>query len=63
MTLKTGCVAFSLSLLTPICSIAGEYDREMAQLAAQHDKAVAEATYPITQRYKNALNELLKKAT
>jgi len=47
----------------PVSGMAADYDRDVAQLTAQYDKAVIEATYPITQRYKDALEQLLKKAT
>jgi hypothetical protein len=63
VTLKFACLALFLGVLTPVPGIAVDYDREVAQLTAQHDKAVIEATYPIAQRYKEALEQLLKKAT
>ena len=49
--------------LAPLVFAGSEYDRQLAELAAQRDKAIAEASEPINRRYQTSLEQLLRKAT
>lgn len=49
--------------ITPLVFAGPEYDRQLAELTAARDKAIADASEPINHRYQIALQDLLRKAT
>jgi hypothetical protein len=54
---------FGLLLGTLVEAAESPYERDMNQLKEQRDKAVAAATIPINRRYKESLEDLLRRAT
>ena len=61
--MKSAILRITLALLCITPAIfAGDFDRQLAELAAQRDKAIADASQPILVRYRAALDALLKKA-
>ena len=56
-------VALNIVIFTPLVFADSEYDRQLAALAAERDKAIAGATEPINRRYQAALEQLLRRAT
>ena len=58
-------IIITLLLCAPISASYGEsaYEREMTQLKAQRDKAAATALEPINRRYRESMEQLLRKAT
>jgi hypothetical protein len=53
----------ALSFLASPAFAASEYDRQLAELELQRDKAIAEASEPINRRHQGLLEQLLRKAT
>ena len=61
--MKSAILRITLALLFIVPTLfAGEFDRQLAELSAQRDKAIADASQPILVRYRTALEVLLKKA-
>lgn len=60
---KIICLTLTLALLVPAAFADSGYQRELAELSAQRDKAIAEASEPINRRYQAALEQLLRRAT
>lgn len=65
LPMKPGIIFSSLSLLisTPILLGDSGYDKQLAELQSERDKALSAATDPIFHRYRTALEELLQKVT
>jgi len=65
MTPKSKSLILACWFLTPLpFTFAGsDYDRQIAELTAQREKAISEATEPINRRYQTSLEQLLRKAT
>lgn len=63
--MKPGIILSSLSLLISTPVLLGEpgYDKQLADLLSERNKALSVATDPIFHRYRAALDELLQKAT
>ena len=54
----------SISILFALHAAAeSPYERDLAQLRAQRDKSLAAATEPINRRFKESLEDLLRRAT
>ena len=54
----------SISILFALHAAAeSPYERDLAQLRAQRDKSLAAATEPINRRFKESLDDLLRRAT
>src|ERR1700744_1129807 len=63
MKYKITYLALTLISIAPLVFAGSEYDRQLAELTAERDKAISEANEPINRRYQAALQDLLRKAT
>lgn len=55
-------VLLSIPVLSAFSYAQSQYEKELSQLTEQRDKAVAAATDPINRKYREALEQMLKKA-
>jgi hypothetical protein len=62
MILKSNYLALTLAFLASPLFAASQYERELAQLIAQREKALAEVSEQINRRHQDALNQLLRRA-